>query len=91
MVFGEPVCRKEAGRIPESRRPAFRRRQDGVGLPQSPLYYALEDFLKSAIEGQPVVCGAEEGMRATIVGILANRAVRDGETIAIDPDSLKVG
>ena len=65
--------------------------KDGVGLPQTSLYYALEAFLKSAGEGKPVDCGAEEGMRATIVGILADQAVRSGERVAIDPESLKVG
>jgi hypothetical protein len=65
--------------------------KDGIGLPQSPLYYALESFLKSVAEGLPVVCTAEEGMRATIVGIRANEAVVRGTEVEIDPDSLKVG
>jgi len=64
--------------------------KDGVGLPQSPLYYALADFLKSATERKEVVCSVEEGLRSTVVGILAQRAVLEGGTIAITEDDLKV-
>ncbi|MFT4540232.1 MAG: putative dehydrogenase [Planctomycetota bacterium] len=65
--------------------------KDGVGLPNSPLYYALESFMKSAIEGEPVACSAEEGMRATVVGITANEAIKSRSTVKIDPDTMKVG
>lgn len=58
--------------------------QDGVGLPRTPTYYALADFLKSILENAPVVCTAEDGLRATIVGLLANRAVVTGQRIEID-------
>jgi predicted dehydrogenase len=50
----------------------------GVGLPHPSLYYALVDFVRSATEGAPVRCSLHEGARATIVGILANRAVVSG-------------
>lgn len=63
----------------------------GVGLPNSPLHYALLDFVKSVSEGAPVACGAQEGMRATIVGILANEAIVTGERVAIDRDLFKEG
>lgn len=65
--------------------------QEGIGLPNAPLYYALGDFLRSVSEGAPVVCGADEGARASIVGILANRAVVSGGTVEIDPALLKGG
>jgi hypothetical protein len=55
----------------------------GVGLPFPSLYYALADFMKSVAEGAPVACSAQEGARATIVGILANQAVLTGKTIDI--------
>ena len=55
--------------------------QKGVGLENPPLYYAIEDFLRSVGEGVPVACSASEGMRAAIVGIMANKAVMTGETI----------
>ncbi|HYE02366.1 MAG TPA: Gfo/Idh/MocA family oxidoreductase [Phycisphaerales bacterium] len=63
--------------------------KEGVGLPFPPLYYALADFVRSIAEGRPVVCGAEEGHRATVVGIMAARAVRTGDTVRIDPELLK--
>jgi len=63
--------------------------KEGVGLPNSPLYYALEQFLKSSIEGKPAICSAEEGMRAAIVGILANKAIVTGQEIKITEADLK--
>ena len=57
----------------------------GIGLPYSPLYYALADFLRSvAFPNVPVPCGAKEGLEATIVGIRANQAVTSGTTVAIE-------
>lgn len=50
----------------------------GAGLPHPPLYYALVDFVRSVIAGAPVRCSMQEGARATIVGIVANRAVVSG-------------
>ena len=58
--------------------------QAGVGLPNAPVYYALEDFLKSVTEQKPVVCGAGEGMRAAVVAIKANEALKSGGEVAID-------
>lgn len=55
----------------------------GAGLPHPSLYYALADFVKSATEGAPVACSAEEGARATIVGISANQAVVSGRVVEI--------
>jgi predicted dehydrogenase len=55
----------------------------GAGLPHPSLYYALVDFVRSVTEGAAVRCTMQEGARATIVGILANRAVVTGETVTI--------
>ncbi len=63
--------------------------KEGVGLPNSPLYYAMADFLVSVTEGRPAVCSAEEGLRATAVAIQCHRAVTTGETVTIDQDLLK--
>lgn len=63
--------------------------KEGVGLPYTPLRYALQDFLKSVSEGTPSVTSAEDGMRATIVGILADKAVREKTTISIDPELMR--
>lgn len=65
--------------------------KEGVGLPQSSLWYALSDFVESAAEGAPVACSAEEGLRSTAIGILAQRAVTSGKEVAIEPADLEVG
>jgi len=65
------------------------RLKEGVILPQPPLYYALSDFLRSVLEDQPPVCSAEEGLRATAVGVLAHQAVMSGESVKIDDDALR--
>jgi predicted dehydrogenase len=57
--------------------------KDGVGLQHPPLYYALADFVKSLTEGAPVACTAEEGARASIVGILVNQAITTGTTVEV--------
>ncbi len=62
--------------------------KEGVGLPHSPLRYALADFLKSAAEGSPPPTTAADALRATAVGIIADRAVREQTTIAIEPAML---
>jgi predicted dehydrogenase len=63
--------------------------KEGVGLPNPPLWYALSDFLRSVLEGAPVVCTAEEGLRAAAVGILAGQAIETGAEVAIDESALK--
>jgi predicted dehydrogenase len=56
----------------------------GIGLPYSPLYYALADFLKSVtFPNVPVPCPLEDGLRATLVGIAANQAVVRQTTVEI--------
>ncbi len=59
--------------------------KEGIGLPHDSLHYSAEAFLKSVTEGAEVACNADEGVRATIVGIRANEAVRSGEVVEIDP------
>jgi hypothetical protein len=65
------------------------RLQDGVGLPDPPLYYAINDFIKCVIDRQPVTATADVGYRATVVGILSHQAVMTGRDIAIDPEVLR--
>lgn len=62
---------------------------EGVGLPYTSLYYALADFVKSASEGKAPACSASDAARSTVVGILANQAVRSGSEVAIDPALLE--
>ncbi len=59
------------------------RLQEGLGLPHPSLYYALLDFVRSCTEGTPVACPAQEGVRATTVGILTNRAIATGTAVDI--------
>lgn len=59
--------------------------KEGVGLPNPPLYYSLADFLASIRAGQPAVCTAPDGLRATVVAIHAAKAVATGEEQRIDP------
>jgi predicted dehydrogenase len=63
--------------------------QEGVGLPYTSLYYALVDFVKAASEGKAPACSAADGARTTIVGILANQALKSGGEVAIDPKLLE--
>jgi predicted dehydrogenase len=64
--------------------------KEGVGLPFSSLYYALGNFLEATTGSAEVACSADEGARATIVGIHAARAVREGVRVEIPPDALVV-
>jgi hypothetical protein len=64
--------------------------KEGVGLPYSPQYYALADFATSIIEKKPSACSADEGARATIVGICASQAVVSGKDVEITEDLLKI-
>jgi len=58
--------------------------KDGIGLPNDPLHYALADFFQGIGEGKEVATSIEEGYRATVMGVLAQRAVTTGETISFD-------
>lgn len=77
--------------------------KDGVGLPETPLFYALEQFAAAAASNQtaaadtggpvtkkPGHCSAEEGFRTAAVAILADRAVREKSEVKIDPALLKL-
>lgn len=57
--------------------------KEGIGLPHLPLHYALEDFLEAIEKGRKPKVSAEAGLRAAVIGILANQAVLSGEAQAI--------
>lgn len=59
------------------------RLREGAGLPQSPLYYALEDFCAAATEGRAPACGMAAAAQATTLGILANRAITSGNVVEV--------
>jgi predicted dehydrogenase len=58
----------------------------GAGLPYTSLYYALADYLSCVTKGTPPTCTARDGARATALGVLANRAILTGETVAVPAD-----
>jgi predicted dehydrogenase len=64
--------------------------KEGVGLPYSPQYYALVDFVASIVDAKPVACGADEGARCSIIGICAAQAVTSGKEVAITDELLKI-
>lgn len=64
--------------------------KEGIGLPNPPLYYALEDFLKSALEGKAPAASAEDGLRAAALGILAQAAVVSGQPQALSEDLFRL-
>ncbi len=63
--------------------------KDGVGLPNDSLHYGVADFLRSCADGEKVKTGVSEGLRATAVGISAQRAIVEGGDIEITADDLK--
>jgi predicted dehydrogenase len=63
--------------------------KEGVTLPNDPLYYGVVDFLNSILDGQPVPTSADEGMRATAIGILAHQAVMGDTSVTVDDAVLK--
>jgi predicted dehydrogenase len=64
--------------------------KEGVGLPESPLYYALADFVRAATEGRAPACTAADGLRVAAIAIAASRAVASGGMLAIEAESLAV-
>jgi len=59
------------------------RLQEGLQLPETPLHYALADFVGSITSQTPVACTFEEGAKATTIGILTERAIRTGTTVEV--------
>jgi predicted dehydrogenase len=60
------------------------RLKQGAMLAESPLYYALADWLTAASEGRPPACSMVEGANSTIIGIRCNEAIVRGPTLTID-------
>jgi hypothetical protein len=55
-----------------------------------PLLLALEAFLAGVRKGTPVPCGPRDGLRATVIALQAEAAVRAGIRVAIAPELLSV-
>lgn len=64
--------------------------KDGVGLPNTSLYYSLESFIKAAAGQGKVACTAADAARTTIVALTANQALLSGGEAKIDAAALKV-
>lgn len=64
--------------------------KDGVGLPNTSLFYSLESFVKAAAGQGKVSCSAADGTRSSIVAILANKSLVERAEVKIDPALLKV-
>jgi len=64
--------------------------KDGVGLPYSPQYYALVDFVASINDGKAVACSADEGARCSIIGICAAEAVAGSKEVKITDELLRI-
>lgn len=60
------------------------RLKQGSMLPNTPLWYALADFLAATSEGKPPACSMADGARATILGIRTNQAILSATTLTID-------
>jgi predicted dehydrogenase len=57
--------------------------KDGVALEHPPLYYGLNAFLTSILEGRPAAVDASEGARAVAVAHAAQRAITSGASVSI--------
>ena len=57
------------------------RLRQGAMLAESPLYYALADWLTAASEGRQPACTMAEGVKSTIIGIRTNEAIVTGKTL----------
>ena len=60
------------------------RLKQGAMLAETPLYYALADFLIAVSENKPPACTMADGARATILGIRTNEAILKSTTLTID-------
>jgi predicted dehydrogenase len=49
------------------------------------LYYSVESFLTAIRKGEKPVCTVEDGLRAAVVALQANEAVRTGTRIVYEP------
>ena len=57
--------------------------KEGVALPNPPLYYALADFVVSAVDDKPPVTTMTDGVLATLAGIAANQAILTNQTVDV--------
>jgi predicted dehydrogenase len=63
--------------------------KEGIGLPNAPLWYAIEDFLASAATGAPVSCGIADGYKAAAIAIQAQAAIDGAREVEIAAELLQ--
>jgi predicted dehydrogenase len=56
--------------------------KEGIGLPHSPLWYALDDFVAACLGGGKPACSFADALPATELAISAAAALRDGTAIS---------
>ncbi|HKP30984.1 MAG TPA: Gfo/Idh/MocA family oxidoreductase [Gemmatimonadales bacterium] len=59
------------------------RLKQGAMLAESPLYYALADWLDAASAGSQPACTMAEGAKSTVIGIRTNEAILAGKTLEL--------
>ena len=64
--------------------------EEGIGLPNPPLYYGVEAFLKSVLEQMPIASTVAEALRSDVVALRCHEAVMAGGEVEIDPADLQV-
>lgn len=57
--------------------------KDGVGLPNSSLYYALWDFADAIVNNKQPACDAQAGAETSIIAIKAAQAIASGEPMKL--------
>ncbi|MDA1260698.1 MAG: Gfo/Idh/MocA family oxidoreductase, partial [Planctomycetota bacterium] len=57
--------------------------KEGIGLPQTPLWYALDDFIAACATGGVPACSIEDAMPATELALAAAFALRTGVEVEL--------
>lgn len=57
--------------------------KEGIGLPNSPLWYALDDFVAASLGAGKPACSFTDALPATELAIAAHEALRSGEAVTL--------
>lgn len=57
--------------------------KEGIGLPHSPLWYALDDFVAASLGAGKPACSFADALPGTELAIAAQAALRSGEAVTI--------
>ena len=64
--------------------------EDGVGLPNTPLHYGLEAWMKSLDGKTPVACSADDAYGTTVATLAACTALKTGTPVDMEEASFEV-